>query len=381
MKRKRLKLCDIIDKLTNDKMVLLAYCEDSNPLSKKVFKVSDVDGYLYLIKWESIRRGTYERMYVSNYYAHHNAKKYCLEELNLVFKSEMFLGGDDSVYSFKCLICDYEFDSTWGSRRNGSACPKCAGHILHDGNRLSVVEPELEKEWHPILNGDLTPYDVFAKGNREVWWICSLNHEWKAKVNNRVSNNTGCPYCYGRFATRENNLEVTNPELIADWDYSKNKKQPSQYKRGSTDYVWWKCKECSNEWNAIIRNRGVSDRGCPYCFKSKGEKRVENYLKSSYIQYETQKEFEGLVGVGGGLLSYDFYLPSLNLLIEYQGEFHDGSGGEYTQKNLQTQQEHDRRKGCFAELHNIKLLEIWYWDFDNIEDILSSYLMPSNRKI
>ena len=28
------------------------------------------------------------------------------------------------------------------------------------------------------------------------------------------------------------------------------------------------------------------------------------------------------------------------------------------------------KKSMYAKEHNIKLLEIWYWDFDNIEEIL-----------
>ena len=38
------------------------------------------------------------------------------------------------------------------------------------------------------------------------------------------------------------------------------------------------------------------------------------------------------------------------------------------------QQEHDRRKREYAKQNNIDLLEIWYWDYDNIEDILSNKL-------
>lgn len=33
-------------------------------------------------------------------------------------------------------------------------------------------------------------------------------------------------------------------------------------------------------------------------------------------------------------------------------------------------------KRQYAKDHNIKLLEIWYWDFDNIENILEKELRP-----
>jgi hypothetical protein len=105
---------------------------------------------------------------------------------------------------------------------------------------------------------------------------------------------------------------------------------------------------------------------------SKGEKKIKEYLALNNVQYVPQKEFEGLIGLKGKKLSYDFYLPDYNLLIEYQGEFHDGNGNYYMKQNLKKQQEHDRRKKEYAKNNNISLLEIWYRDFNRIEEILSN---------
>ena len=83
-----------------------------------------------------------------------------------------------------------------------------------------------------------------------------------------------------------------------------------------------------------------------------------------------------MIGIGGKLLSYDFYLPEYNLLIEYQGEQHEKyiSGIHVSYNNFKKQLEHDRRKKEYARNHNIELLEIWYYDFDNIEKILKKQL-------
>ena len=84
------------------------------------------------------------------------------------------------------------------------------------------------------------------------------------------------------------------------------------------------------------------------------------------------------MGVGGKTLPYDFYLPEYNLLIEYQGEFHDGTA---YRKGLQTKNEyldrieHDKRKRVYAIKNNIKLIEIWYWDFNKIDEILTNILL------
>ena len=65
-----------------------------------------------------------------------------------------------------------------------------------------------------------------------------------------------------------------------------------------------------------------------------------------------------------------FYLPKYNKLIEYQGEYHDGTARNQNKKQFKKQQEHDERKRKYAKDNDIDLLEIWYWDFKNIENIL-----------
>lgn len=114
---------------------------------------------------------------------------------------------------------------------------------------------------------------------------------------------------------------------------------------------------------------------CPFCnYPTKGEQKIINYLDLHIKEYKYQKRYKDLFGVNQGLLSYDFYIPKYNLLIEYQGEFHDGTARQQTEEEFAIQKEHDKRKRQYAKSHNINLLEIWYWDFDNIENILEKYL-------
>ena len=82
-----------------------------------------------------------------------------------------------------------------------------------------------------------------------------------------------------------------------------------------------------------------------------------------------------MVGVNNGKLSYDFYLPQCNVLVECQGIQHyepiEYFGGE---EQFAIQQEHDKRKREYAEKNGYKLLEIWYYDYDKIEEILNREL-------
>jgi len=41
------------------------------------------------------------------------------------------------------------------------------------------------------------------------------------------------------------------------------------------------------------------------------------------------------------------------------------------QEKFEKQVEHDRRKKEYALSNNYNFLEIWYWDYDNIEEIIA----------
>ena len=45
-----------------------------------------------------------------------------------------------------------------------------------------------------------------------------------------------------------------------------------------------------------------------------------------------------------------------------------------SKEDFERQLEHDRRKKEYAKQNNINLLEIWYYDIDNIEEILINEL-------
>ena len=70
---------------------------------------------------------------------------------------------------------------------------------------------------------------------------------------------------------------------------------------------------------------------------------------------------------------FDFYLPDYNLAIEYQGEQHYRDNGFFKDK-LEVIQRRDEIKRKYCQENNIKLLEISYKDFKNINQIITSRL-------
>ncbi len=100
-------------------------------------------------------------------------------------------------YYWKCSKCGYSWKADLSRRIAGSGCPACTGRVIVAGNNdLSTTHPLLAQEWHPTLNGNLTPQMV-SKGQKTlVWWRCSdCGYEWKTQISKRVSG-SGCERCF-----------------------------------------------------------------------------------------------------------------------------------------------------------------------------------------
>ncbi|MDO4312499.1 MAG: zinc-ribbon domain-containing protein [Eubacteriales bacterium] len=88
--------------------------------------------------------------------------------------------------------------------REQTGCPYCANRkVLAGFNDLATLNPRAAKEWHPTLNGSLTPEQVTIGSRKKVWWICSEGHVWKTAVYARTrEKSTGCPVCAGNVSRK-----------------------------------------------------------------------------------------------------------------------------------------------------------------------------------
>lgn len=144
---------------------------------------------------------------------------------------------------------------------------------------LLTMNPVLASEWHPTKNGILTPNEAFSNSSKKIWWRCSKDymHEWEAALYSR-NKGSGCPYCSGRIASKDNTLEIINPELANEWHPTKNGLlTPCNTSPNSGKKVWWICRyNSSHEWQAKVANRNLLGNRCPICFGRKVD--VENCL-------------------------------------------------------------------------------------------------------
>jgi very-short-patch-repair endonuclease len=161
---------------------------------------------------------------------------------------------------------------------------------------------------------------------------------------------------------------------MEEWDYSKNKISPSNYFPKSGKFVWWVCPLCDNSYDAPIASRTSAKSACPKCRESKGEKSIFKWLKNNGIYVIQEYKFGDCRDKRK--LPFDFYLPDYNVCIEYDGEQHhtvrtNFFGGNDKFKQLKRR---DKIKTKYCKDNNIYLLRIPYWDFNNIEQILTETL-------
>ena len=135
---------------------------------------------------------------------------------------------------------------------------------LTEQTKLSVKKPELAAQWSE-KNFPLTPDTVSFGSHKKVIWKGTCGHEWEAQIKNRVSKDSGCPYCSGnKVLSGFNDLASRHPELAQEWSDKNLPLKASEVAEFSNIKAWWKCKTCGNEWNTLISTRSGGSE-CPYC--------------------------------------------------------------------------------------------------------------------
>lgn len=274
---------------------------------------------------------------------------------------ESYIGSHKKVLC-RCNVHNELFKSTPTKLLAGkSGCKKCKSELI------STKLKKSHTDFISKLNLITDQIEVIGKYNTSKDTIevkCKkCGFTWYPTAGSLLAGN-GCPHCVGRYKTTEefrNEIASINDSIDIVGEYI-----------NSHTKIKCRCRICGNEWFSIPGNLKYS--GCPECNMSHGERSIKHFLDSHSISYVSQKKFPGLIGVNGGDLSYDFYIVESNTLIEYQGEFHDGTAYQQTLEEYEIQKEHDRRKRNYAQKNGYQLIEIWYHDYDIIDEILEMKL-------
>lgn len=286
-----------------------------------------------------------------------------------------YLPYDDPI---TCKHFDFEWQSTVDNRTHkNTSCPYLSNpaKAIYTGfNDLATRYPELCKEWDYEKN-TIKPTEILPGSNLKVWWKLEYFDdktgkihifEWEEIVNDRVTNNLGCPYLSNhKIKSDFNSLAALRPDLLLEWDYSKNNNlgiYPDQIGVGSGKKAWWKIEVDGKiyEWKASInaRNNGHTH---PALSQSHLEKAVVNILDESNIQFKQEICFKNCLSTKNKMLRFDFAINSQNIIIECDGIQHFKPVDVFQgAKGFEKRVLHDNIKNQYCKDNNLYLLRIPY---------------------
>jgi hypothetical protein len=277
---------------------------------------------------------------------------------------------------FRCLIetCNYEWPVSPRSILHAEhGCPKCAGHIV------SIEEIDAKLALKNIKR--LGPY-ITAKAKMPVQCLISdCNFEWEANTGNllAVGGGTNCPKCSGSLPLDNN--EVDRRLLIMG-----NKIKRLGNFINSTTKIPFQCliESCNFKWLAVPASILHNETGCPCCSFRKNEKLTYKILLSGNFIIEAQKDIRNIIKNEIRMMRADFFLPQLNIIIEYNGAQHyspqcfGGISQERAKENFIHQQARDLYLQQFCTINNITLIWIDGRKYTNskLEKHIINHIIP-----
>lgn len=126
----------------------------------------------------------------------------------------------------------------------------------------------------------------------------------------------------------------------------------------SIDGLHYLC-ECACGNIVILTQEELTKQGCgAACAISRGEVCAADIFNELGVRYQVQKKFEDFD------MRFDFFLPDYNIAIECDGAQHFRSiNSEWnSDTKLQETRARDAAKQEYCKEHNIKLIQIPFWD-------------------
>lgn len=252
----------------------------------------------------------------------------------------------------------------------GHGCPKCGGCGKYSQGTEYFIERS-KKIHFDKYDYSLVEYKT-AKTKVEI--ICKEHGSFFQKPNNHLQGQ-GCMLCRNKTIGEKNQHPKEN--ILDKLKETHNNKYtyPDQDLKLDNGKIKIIC-PIHGEFTQNIINHYYKGNGCEKCGNnklSKGERKIEYYLKENNIEHIREKTFEGCINPKTNKkLPFDFYLPSFNLCIEYDGfqHFHEAPWFKIGKKELQEIKEKDRIKNEYCLKENITLIRISYINFDKINNTL-----------
>ena len=272
----------------------------------------------------------------------------------------------------KCPIHG-SFAQTPAMHLYGNGCPTCA---IENKRQKKLMPQSLFVEKARKIHKNKYNYDKvkYVNSQTKVCITCPQHGDfWQLPVVHLQGH--GCSLCK-TDKTRERCV-MSKDEFIRrakiahptkNYDYSR-----VEYLT-SSDKVCIICPEHGEFWQSAHNH--INGSCCPNCQVSFGENLVKVFLDKHSVNYIQQYKIKNEnLFCNNGYMIVDFYLPSFNIIIEYNGIQHYKPikrFGGLDSFNNQIERDNAVRQYCTE--HKTKLIEIPYTQKNNIDNILKKEL-------
>lgn len=282
----------------------------------------------------------------------------------------------DTKVQVRCLIDGYIWDADPRKLYKGCKCSVCSNRKVAQGiNDVKTTRPDLVQYFKN--KDEATKYTSGSEKIIDV--VCpECGYEDKIRIGNLSRFGFACNGCYekkyGRkrvphgYWDKDTMTEYLNENYVGYKLLDVQEANAGGYLK-----VLIKCPNNNHDPYWAYWTNIISGYTCSLCYledsMSHGEHMAESIFKRHHITFHPQKRFDDCRDKY--TLPFDFYLPDYNLIVEIMGEQHEHPvyyfGGE---ESFEKCIKHDKMKRDYLKANNIHILDVWYYDFDNMEKLI-----------
>ena len=284
------------------------------------------------------------------------------EYINTYFKGEILPNGKiakRTMLEVKHTYCGNIYVTGTSNILNSKQqCSNCCGS--YENSFVYYLEKQYGKkldEYWDFSKNIINPKFISKGSNKYIWCYCQKNKNhgsYEVSCSDFVRGveiGSGCKYCNTNNTHYTDSIGYKYPHIaemiVDDIDiYSTSSKSPKKF--------YFKCHHCGTLSDKKISLNQVVTKGyrCKVC--SDGitvpEKFMRNILTQTNIEFIHHKRFSW-----SDNKEYDFYIPSLNLIIETHGIQHYKECEFFTKTTLKKVQDNDNYKYNLAKKNNISI--------------------------
>lgn len=282
----------------------------------------------------------------------------------------------DTKIKCRCKIDGYEWDGRVSVLLYGGGCKIC-GHKKRWDSRGRKTTDDIKKEMSQI-NPNIEIIGEYRGSHNLIKCQCKLDGTiWESYVCNLLNKSATCPTC---AINHVRSVEALSLKDVQNRIYKNGLSvELLENYKNSKEHIKCRCK--IHDCDYVVSPRTLlynKSSGCPLCTQSLGERKMISILQGMGYSISQQYTFSDCKYIN--VLRFDGYCADINTAFEYQGQQHyfpvdfSGKDAVYAKQQYDIGQTRDDIKRDYCKEHNIRLIEVPYWEYNNMESFLCDKL-------